>query len=122
MDINDQTADVTQVFPANGFEGVMCAIKFSVVHYQRLYGEGVQVEVRPIYIRGVPNSLGGRIRHERNFLGLGAELQTAQKDAVIRGDIAQLGIGLKVLYVGLDARLIVRQIEIVFALTGDDAV
>ena len=46
MDINGQAADVAQVFPADGFEGVVLPIKVILIHHERFHREFVQVEVR----------------------------------------------------------------------------
>ena len=46
MDINGQAADVTQVFPADRFEGVVLPIKVILIHHQGFHREFVQVEVR----------------------------------------------------------------------------
>ena len=45
MDINGQAADVTQVLPADRFEGVVLPIEVILIHHQGFHREFIQVEV-----------------------------------------------------------------------------
>ena len=131
MNINGQAADVTQVLPAYGFEGVVFPVKVILIHHERFHREFAQAEVLCEHPRGEESWSMEKARrvgigNERCLNGLIvdllAELQPAQEVGIFGRHVAQFAIRVVILKVGLDPRREFRQSRTGLPLVGDDVI